>query len=214
MQPRRWRGCLILMLLLFVSSVFFSVFALLSSRFPGDLWVTLWAQSFDSAFLRSFMERVSWLFGSWRAGVLILGAASLVWWRRGGMAALVVLMAGVVSQADLVLKLLIDQPRPDAALVQVMVSEGGTGFPSGHAMLAILWAGIIAYFFCTGKPNHRLSWLYLTIAALLVLLVGFSRIYLGVHWLSQVVGGYLIGGFFLTALIWLYLLLTGGRQKN
>jgi len=48
----------------------------------------------------------------------------------------------------------------------------------------------------------------------LVLLVGFSRIFLGVHWLSQVVGGYLIGGILLAAMIWLYNILAPGREKN
>ena len=79
---------------------------------------------------------------------------------------------------------------------------------------AILWLGAITYILYTYFRNNRLRFAFLAIGVALVLLVGFSRIFLGVHWFSQVVGGYLIGGILLAILIRLYNILAPGRQKN
>jgi membrane-associated phospholipid phosphatase len=209
-QSGYWIGIMVLALL----AALFSFYAGRSARLPGDLGATQWVQSFDSSVLLSVMQWISALFDGWPGAALIIGSALLVWWRIGLLEGLLVTLAGVVSLLDRVLKLLIDQPRPSASLVHVLVAETGTGFPSGHAMFSILWLGTSAYilYIYFAKASWRFS--FLIIGVLLILLVGFSRVYLGVHWASQVVGGYLIGGILLLALIRLYTVLTAGREKN
>lgn len=70
-------------------------------------------------------------------------------------------------------------------------------FPSGHATTAIALYGILAYFLYRHYQKHAQRKLLLWLAAVLILIVGFSRIYLGVHYLSDVLAGFLLGALWL-----------------
>ena len=98
--------------------------------------------------------------------------------------------------------MLIDTP---ASIAFAPVSpQPANGFPSGHAFFAIMILGLLAYFaFITVKKRlPRVSLIVFLIA--LILLVGVAMVYMGSHWPSDILGGYLIGGVFLTALIWFH----------
>lgn len=134
--------------------------------------------------------------------VLIIGI--LVWWRIGRLEAILIPVAGLLTLINTALKLAINRPRPSADLVHVLSREQGNGFPSGHAFFAIVILGLLAYFIFINVKNYTLRTVTLVGLIALILLVGTSRVYLGVHWPSDVIGGYLIGGALLTALIWFH----------
>jgi membrane-associated phospholipid phosphatase len=136
--------------------------------------------------------------------LVIFATAIVVWWRIGRLEAIMIPVGGLIALVNTVLKLAINRPRPSADLVQVLSSEQGNGFPSGHAFFAILILGLTAYFISISLKNRVLRMLVLAGLIALILLIGTSRVYLGVHWPSDVIGGYLIGGVFLTALIWFH----------
>ncbi|GAB4430355.1 MAG: hypothetical protein OHK0015_15410 [Chloroflexi bacterium OHK40] len=86
--------------------------------------------------------------------------------------------------------------------------EESTGFPSGHAMIALVTYGLLAALVApqTAARSARLSvW---GGASLLILLIGFSRLYLSVHYLSDVIGGYAAGLAWLAACLWVYLVVA------
>lgn len=89
---------------------------------------------------------------------------------------------------------LIDAPRPPAALL-----TPGFSFPSAPVTLATVVFGFFAVLVARELPGRRRAWPYV-LGALLVGLIGFSRLYFGAHWLSDVLGGVLLGGVFITAL--------------
>jgi undecaprenyl-diphosphatase len=181
-----------------------SIYARFTPRFPGDLYLTLRLQSFDNHFLLSFMDYVSFIFGGWSSVLVVVIIGIVVWWRIGRLESIMILVGGLITLVNTALKLAINRPRPSADLVHVLSGEQGNGFPSGHAFFAILILGLTAYFIFINLKNRVLRTLVLAGLIALILLIGTSRVYLGVHWPSDVIGGYLIGGVFLTALIWFH----------
>jgi undecaprenyl-diphosphatase len=181
-----------------------SIYARFTLMFPGDLYLTLRLQSFNNHLLLSIMECISFIFGGWPAVLVVLVIGIIVWWRIGRLEAIMIPAAGLITLLNTALKLAINRPRPSADLVHVLSPEQGNGFPSGHAFFAVLILGLTAYFVSVNLKNRNLRILALAGLIALILSVGTSRVYLGVHWPSDVIGGYLIGGAFLTALIWFH----------
>lgn len=124
----------------------------------------------------------------------------LIWQRRFYWLAALVSSVGGGMLLNKLLKYVFHRPRPffDDPLLKLT----SYSFPSGHTMMATVLYGLLAaYFFATTK-NWRRRVLIILSASLLILLVGFSRIYLGAHYLSDVLGAMAEG------LAWLSLCLT------
>lgn len=161
-----------------------------------DPGITRFAVSHRAAWLTGLMKDVTWL-GSNLVLVPLVAclAVWLVWRRREWRTAvaLVVVEAGAVI-AYQVTKALIGRPRPPLALRLVHVT--GFSFPSGHATESLaVWGAIAVALAATRSLRARV--LFGLGTSVLVLLIGASRIYLGVHWWTDVVGGYALGGLWL-----------------
>src|SRR5919107_1873729 len=110
-------------------------------------------------------------------------------------------LAAVFGSAALnqLLKALFGRPRP--YFEHPLVSETSYSFPSGHAMESLVLYGMLAYFAVLTLKTWRSRTAIVLGTALLVLLIGFSRMYLGVHYFSDVVAGYAAGGVWLSTCI-------------
>jgi undecaprenyl-diphosphatase len=134
--------------------------------------------------------RISEFGGPTPARVLV-GVVAVVLWVRGAhrlaLWAASTMIAGAVL--DLGLKTLVDRTRPH--LPNPFAHAPGGSFPSGHAMTSALAAGIIVLLVVplVGRAGTVAAW---TIAALAVFAVGYSRVALGVHWVTDVVGAWLL----------------------
>jgi undecaprenyl-diphosphatase len=137
-------------------------------------------------------------------------AAILAWGRRWVF--LGSWLAAVAGSAVLnhLLKVLFARPRPH--FEHPLLVETSYSFPSGHAMESFVVYGMLAYFAVLALRSWESRVAAVFGAALLVVLIGFSRMYLGVHYLSDVLAGYAAGG------VWLSALITGTetirRSKN
>jgi undecaprenyl-diphosphatase len=181
-----------------------SIYARFFPRFPGDLYLTLRLQSFDNHLLLSIMQWISFIFAGWRAVLIVVAIGILVWWRIGKLEAILIPVGGLLTLLNMALKLAIKRSRPSPDLVHILFREQDNGYPSGHAFFAIVILGLLAYFIFINVKHHTLRMAILVGLTALILLIGTSRVYLGLHWPSDVVGGYLIGGVLLTALIWFH----------
>jgi membrane protein DedA with SNARE-associated domain/membrane-associated phospholipid phosphatase len=101
----------------------------------------------------------------------------------------------------LMLKMAIHRSRPSSETALIKV--GGWSFPSGHAVMSVIFYGIIAYFIVRSIRSWNLGVLIVMAGGFIVFIIGFSRIYLQVHYLSDVLAGY-ASGFF-----WLVICITG-----
>lgn len=88
-----------------------------------------------------------------------------------------------------VLKFIVQRPRPEGFR---LVEETGYSFPSGHSMLAMAFFGLIVYLVWHYEKNAVARWARCTFFSLLIVLIGVSRVYLGVHYASDVLAGFLI----------------------
>ncbi len=113
-----------------------------------------------------------------------------------------VVACGPISLLNSLLKLAVDRPRPGPDLVRAIGTAAESSFPSGHAFLAIVFWGFLAYLAYTHLKAPGLRPLALFISVAMILLVGASRVYLGAHWPSDVLGGYVAGSVCLVLLIW------------
>jgi len=101
---------------------------------------------------------------------------------------------------DVVLKLVIRRPRPPGAAA--FLQHFSWSFPSGHAMASLIGYGVLAYVLTLLWIHRRSAQIAVVLgAALLIIAIGFSRLYLGVHYFSDVVGGYAAGVLWLSACI-------------
>jgi undecaprenyl-diphosphatase len=98
-------------------------------------------------------------------------------------------------------KIIIHRPRPISTTA--LIEASGWSFPSGHAMASVIFYGMIAYLLVRAVDSLRLKTFFMAMAGFIVFIIGFSRIYLQVHYLSDVLAGY-VGGLF-----WLSICITG-----
>lgn len=95
----------------------------------------------------------------------------------------------IITILNQFLKFVIQRPRPDGYR---LIAESGYSFPSGHSMISMAFYGFLVYLSYKYIKNKNLKWIICITLSLLILLIGISRIYLGVHYASDVIGGFLI----------------------
>lgn len=189
---------------LVVLGLIISVFAHFASRFPGDLAVSLWFQSFHGQWLLDAMKGISYVTGDWRGAIIVIAGGIIFWRALGRLEGIALIFSGAILTINGVLKLLIGRPRPAADLVNIFMVETGKSFPSGHAFFSVVVLGMMAYLIIMSQTKPYLKVLTASVFIVFILWIGASRVYLGVHWMSDVVGGYVIGSLFLALEIWLY----------
>lgn len=105
------------------------------------------------------------------------------------------------TAANVLLKLFFARPRPNYPR---LIEESGYSFPSGHAMGSLMFYGLLIYFLWQSKFSKTLKVIGTIILTLLIFLIGISRIYLGVHYPSDILGGFLASSFLLCFGIFFY----------
>lgn len=97
-----------------------------------------------------------------------------------------------------ILKAIIARPRPN---VLRLVYESGYSFPSGHAMVSMGFYGFLIYLTYINIKNNKIKYPLIIALSLLILFIGISRIYLGVHYATDVIGGIIIAILYLIIFI-------------
>src|SRR5262247_133882 len=171
----------------------------------GDLRITRFIQRFDYPYFHWLMVAVSWpgYFGrQWVVALCVV--ALLLRFRLKVEAACLLISLGSIWLLTNAIKFIVGRPRPTPDMVHVYYYPGGCSFPSGHVTTYMALYGFLFYLVYTLMRSSPLRSALLTLLGALIGLVGLSRVYLGAHWASDVLGGYCFGLFWLTLTIYFY----------
>lgn len=112
-----------------------------------------------------------------------------------------------ITFLNVILKQIVQRPRPTEFRI---IEETGYSFPSGHSMVSMAFYGFLIYLIYHYVSNYHVKWILCTLLTLLIPVIGISRIYLGVHYTSDVVGGFCIA----VAYLILYTKIVSKQLKN
>jgi len=212
-QSSRWGR-----ILLVVYAILLALFALLAwwvsyhPILPIDIFITQQFQENPAPWLHYTMVAVSFIGDVVPLFVGLIALATTLFWIVDLRleAVMVVALSATSAILNALIKYIVGRPRPAPDLVDVMHSTSGSSFPSGHVMSYIaFWGLIFSFTLILFQGRHWWRTTLLIVSGLFVVLVGPSRIYLGAHWASDVLGAYVIGGFLLGMALWIYLDLKG-----
>ena len=201
----QWHRTMFFRVLVFSALLGFSTLTVVvetTPLLPIDLQITRAIQSIDAPVFDLLMRLVSWA-GYLPQSVIItllIGFTLYVFgFRWESITALMTaLVSGVTNET---VKYLIQRPRPAADLVDVFEVLSSYSFPSGHVMFYVSLFGFVWYAAYAMLKRSLIRSLLLVFFGVLISLVGISRIYLGQHWASDVLGAYLLGGLILLGMI-------------
>ena len=169
-----------------------------------DLGATRWLQQFHNPAFATLMAWVSW-FGfapqTWALPVIVAipfavrGLRVEALWACGTQAAALVV---------LLIKDLVHRQRPSPDVVAVLAPLNSPSFPSGHVVQYTMLFGFTIFLVYVLVRRSSLRTLALILLAVPIVLVGPSRLYLGQHWLSDVLGGYAVATLLLVPYCWAY----------
>jgi undecaprenyl-diphosphatase len=197
-QARWWSVTVLAALVLLVAIVVVGLLAAGPGVAPGDVRIERAVQDAPVPGAAGIAATGNFL-GEAAFGVPLAGfVALLLAVRRMFADAALLVFSQALRAVNDPLKQWFDSPRPTPDLVRVREFAEHNGFPSGHAMGATLLFGALAVIAARRLPA---KWARAAVAAAIiaVLVVGYGRVYVGVHWPTDVLGGYLWGG----ALLWL-----------
>lgn len=207
-RPQREYRTLAFQVLLFSAIGAFAVLTLIVSSTPLlalDVQITRALQTLSSPPFAAAMDWISWV-GFQPQSYVIPAVVAFLLFRLGlHWEAVTSLMAAFVpGLLNLLVKELIRRPRPSSDLVEVFSILDSYSFPSGHVMFYTGFFGFLWFLTYALFKRSLTRTLLLVIFGSLIALVGVSRMYLGHHWASDILGAYLLGGLSLVLIFRFY----------
>lgn len=197
-----WRVVTILAIALFC----LWLFVIIQDGITSEYWIIHFDLDLANALhdaktaLSTGFFRIMSVVGYELAWVVTFGVALYFGYKREKWKLSLWLFAIIIGELiNFILKNVYDRPRP--VFLEPLAHATHGSFPSGHAMKAMIVYGLLAYFLIINTPNPRLRILIVFVVTLVSALVGISRLYLGVHFFSDVVAGYALGGIWLVGCI-------------
>lgn len=198
-------------------SIFFIIVFLLlsfyvvdSSPKSWDLLVSQELQEEPSAILDVLMKGFSWLGTVYVAAIMVIVFSIIFFAFKYIKEAFFVLSCLLSGGVSYVLKMLIDRPRPTTDFVRIVDETHYQSFPSGHVLFYTAFFGTLMLI-AISSSILKFSWKIMmsSICVAMIVLGAVSRIYLGAHWFTDVIGGFIVGVLFVMFTGSLYL-----RSKN
>ncbi len=168
-----------------------------------DSLIIAFVQGFETEFLTAIMKFFSFIGSTVSVIIISIGSALYLYYVLRNRRELILLAITMIGSTllNILLKSIFQRARPE---INQIVFEEGFSFPSGHSMAAFSLYGILTFLLWRHIKTRIGRGLLLTINSLMILLIGLSRIYLGVHYPSDVIAAYAASGFWLFTVIWFF----------
>lgn len=189
-----------------VSLIGFSIMAIIISRhniLTFDSTIISYIQGLETPALTTIMKFFTFM-GSGNSifviAVIVMFFLYVVLHHRSELVffTIVIVSTGILNG---MLKDFFHRARPD---LHRLIEIGGYSFPSGHAMSAMVVYGALAFLLWRHIPTRMGRTILIILSAMMIFMIGISRVYLGVHYPSDIIGGYFASGFWLATAIWFY----------
>ncbi len=179
---------------LFIAFILLSCLVFFTPTKYLDIHISREIQEKHTPGLNTLMIWISWL-GRTPVSVVMVIVSSLCFllmsYKKESLLILSTLLSGVIG---LGMKMLINRPRPSKDLVILLEETKYQSFPSGHVLFyTVFFGALILIILRLKKIKYTLKIFLITICLSMIFLGAFSRIYLGAHWFTDVVGGFILG---------------------
>ena len=143
-----------------------------------------------------FIKFITW-FGS-AFGIIVMALLSLFVFKSKKISVSMTVCLILGTAINNVLKIIFARPRPS---VNPLVVETSHSFPSGHSMMSMIFYGYLIYLVYNHLENKWVKWIFVIVLSISIVCIGFTRIYLGVHYFSDIIGGFALGFVYLVMYI-------------
>ena len=182
-----------------VAVVLFAIATLLGLQAAGnnvidaDVRIGVWVQQWQGP-LPEMLESIGDMSGETiTAIVAVIGAIAIAIYARAWRIVAFLVVVGVFRMLGMILKPYFESPRPSSSQVRIYEYSDGFGYPSGHSMTAAMIATMAVLIAWNTRGIRRYRWPVTGSATALALLVGWSRVWGGAHWPTDVIGGWSYG---------------------
>ncbi len=211
MKNIKTRGLEILFLALLIGAVVLALSVVRFAVLPGEESIERAVKSIDHPAFEGLMKVTTFIASQEFSIIIIAILFVLLWFRGHKPESVFIIIAGLNGIFCAIIKVAVQRIRPSWGEIATFWDYS---FPSGHVMNLVVLYGFIIYvaWILWGNVSSKRAFL-LFLLIFLVVFTGVSRIYLGAHWFSDVIGAYLFGGCYLVALIWSYKHQKAKRKK-
>jgi membrane-associated phospholipid phosphatase len=196
------------------SLIVLALFAHAHSYFAWDLrWELAW-QAVTTSGVSPIMRALTWIGDGWHHAVVVALTVSVVvvWGARRDAAGFIASVLGGEFFA-FIIKLMVHRPRPAVVGIYIMRPRYTLGFPSGHVVRFVVFYGFLFALAYLNLRRGIVRNMILIGLGLMLIGIGLSRVYVGEHWPSDVLGGYLIGLCWLGPVLMVYQRLRVPRRS-
>ncbi|SFL54316.1 undecaprenyl-diphosphatase [Paenibacillus sp. 1_12] len=168
-----------------------------------DQTILQWIQGLESPALTNVMKGFTLIGSGMVVAILVPSVAVFLYFVLGHRRELVFFIGVIIGSSLLneVLKIIFHRARPT---IHRIIEATGYSFPSGHSMAAFTLYGVVTFLLWRHVSSVFKRSMLILFSMLMILMIGISRIYLGVHYPSDVLGGYMVSGSWLAASIWFF----------